>query len=200
MGYLPGAQSGARAPRLSIYLSKISQEEGIDNEIRIDSIYAKIIEHGWQNSTQIKLWGRENKILSSRKGIYLPPSELSHITIEGLKSDGQAYAGTISESNKEGMITLLKTLGVRVIDSVSPIFVGKRIASELKELLRNKSQYIASLKKDTDKTSSYTECKESISVKIENSDFYSCDRIQLSYGDDEIADRSTLQTIAYSAM
>ena len=172
-------------------LSKISQDEGIDNEIRIDSIYAKIIEHGWQNSNQIKLWGKENKILSSRKGIYLPPSELSHITIEGLKSDRQAYAGTISESNKEGMTTLLRTLGVRVINSVSPIFVGKRIASELKELLRNKSQYIASLKKDTDKTSSYTECKESISVKIENSDFYSCDRIQLSYGDDEIADRST---------
>lgn len=172
-------------------LSKISQEEGIDNEIRIDSIYAKIIEHGWQNSTQIKLWGRENKILSSRKGIYLPPSELSHITIEGLKSDGQAYAGTISETNSKGMTTLLKTLGVRVIDSVSPILEGKRTASELKELLYNKLQYIASLKKDTDKTSSYIECKESISVKIEDSDFYSCDRIQLSYGDDEIADRST---------
>lgn len=172
-------------------LSKISQEEGIDNEIRIDSIYAKIIEHGWQNSNQIKLWGRENKILSSRKGVYLPPSELSHIIIEDLKSDRQAYVGTNSETNKKGMTTLLKTLGVRVIDSVSPILGGKRATSELKELLRNKSQYIASLKKDTDKTSSYTECKESISVKIENSDFYSCDRIQLSYGDDEIADRST---------
>lgn len=164
-------------------LERISEDTKTDNRERVASIYTEIIERGWQSSPKIKEWGGRHKILSSKDCEYLCPSALSYVTIDGFSSDSKVYVGKVSESNKEGMVDLLKNLGVQVIDKVSPEYVGKSDGAELKSLLEAKVQYVALLKNAIAKSSSYDACIEEVSCRIKNSDFYHCERIQLSYGD-----------------
>ena len=166
-------------------LEEIAKDKDTDNKERAVSIYTEIIDRGWQRSSKIKKWGAKHKILSSKDGEYSYPSELSYVTIDGFNSDSKVYVGKVSESNKDAMAELLKNLGVRVIDKVSPEYEGKVESPELSSLLEGKVQYIALLKNALAKSSSYNACKEAATTRIKNSIFYHCDRIELSYGDRE---------------
>lgn len=166
-------------------LEEVAKDKSTDNKERVVSIYTEIIERGWQNSTKISEWGATHKILSSKNGEYLYPSELAYVTIDGFKSSKKAYIGKVAESHKKDMIELLKNFGVQVIDKVSPEVKGKSEAKDLKNLLLNKVQYIALLKESKNDRTSYDDRKNRVASQVKNSVFYHCKSIQLTYGDAE---------------
>ena len=173
-------------------LTKIANDKENDNKDRISAIYKRIIELGLQNSPSIKEWGKHNLILTKRDGEFLPPSEVSYITIDGFKSSKRVYTGKIEDSLKDGLLDLFRNMGVRVIDKVTPVFKDEKESSELRELLAKRAQYIAILKKEADKKKSFPECKSQIENKIRESSFIHCKSISLSYGDEnDVIEKNT---------
>ena len=160
-----------------------------NNKNRISCIYQKIVEFGCLESerlrTQIKDWASSNKILS-QEDVFVSPSELSHITLDGFSSKNRVYIG--NPSNKEKVIELMSLMGVKIItsESIKTDFESKTESLELKEILRNRVPTLALLASGENADEElYRKNKAKLADLIEHTYFYHCERIKLTYGDSD---------------
>lgn len=162
-------------------------ESAVDNKSKISLVYQKMVELGCLESeyyrTQIKNWAASNSILS-QKNMFVSPDELSYITLDGFSSNNRVYIGN-SISN-EKIVELLALMGVKVItsDSISAEFDSKSESTELKNILVAKHSALALLAsgEDADEVM-YSENRLKLRNLIDDTCFYHCDRIKLTYGD-----------------
>lgn len=175
-------------------LENVSLDPETDNKERISSIYQRLVELGYHNNALIQEWGKSHKILSTRNGRYCYPVKLSYINVSGFKNKDQVYIGRYDKSLREGLLKLLQTFGVKVItnENIKPEFINKQQSDDLRKLLINKLNFITLLKEDVKDKDSFSKERIAISAKINECAFYHCDRIDLSYGNDnDVITKST---------
>ena len=167
--------------RISIF----DEEELDSKKERISKIYREIIEREQQESYVIAEWGRNHKILSL-SGEFQPANMLTYITVDGFNNGGgnKVYCEKVGRENREKLLILLKTLGVKVIThkDINPSFNNPVENDELKERLMNRLQYIALLQNDG--KLGFEDQKTELERKILDTHFYRCDSISLTYGED----------------
>lgn len=159
-----------------------------DNKTKITCIYQKIIELDCLKSkvqrTLIKEWAANNKILS-KENVFMSPSELSHITIDGFSSKNRVYVGNCQYKDK--ILDLLALMGVTIIteDRISTDYEEKEETKELKDILFGKLSPLALIAagEQTDEVT-YRTKKNSIQELLYNTHFYHCSNIRLTYGED----------------
>lgn len=169
-------------------LTEISNDEVSveQNKERISKIYQRLVDLDCLTSStktqQIKEWSKSNKILS-KDGIFKSPKDLSHVTLDGFSSDNRVYIG--SPSNREKVISLLSLMGVRVIieRNIKPSFKDQKKARELKDILKSiiSPLTIVALGEKIEETS-YKEKKQGLQNLLNNTHFYHCEEIRLTYG------------------
>ena len=165
------------------------------NKERITKVYQKLVEQDAlsdNNRTKIKEWASSNRILS-RENEFISPTELSHITLDGFSSKNRVYIG--SPSNREKVIELLSLMGVKIItsDSVNAEFESKKESNELKSILKHKVSALALLVsgENADKAL-YRGNKTRLVELIDETYFFHCKRIKLTYGDsDDVIEKHT---------
>lgn len=172
-------------------LTKIYQDEenAEQNEKRISKIYQRLVDLDCLTSSakaeQIKKWAENNKILSRNK-TFENPRDLSHITLDGFRSDNRVYIG--SPSNREKVIELLSLMGVKVIteNNIKPSFKNKKETIDLQRLLKSilSPLAIVALGENIDEIS-YKEKKKSLQSLLNNTHFYHCEEIRLTYGNND---------------
>lgn len=160
-----------------------------NNKNRITCIYQNLIELGCLESGkfqgQIREWASSNRILS-RENEFVSPSELSHITLDGFSSQNRVYIG--SPSNREKVIELLALMGVKIItsDSVKTEFELKKESGELKSILKHKVSALALLASGENADEAlYRNNKAKLVELIDDTYFFHCKKIRLTYGDSE---------------
>lgn len=161
------------------------EEEKDDKKERVSRIYREIIDRGQQCSPEIAEWAESHSLLS-QSGEFLPASELTFITVDGFKNGGsKIYCEKVGQGNREKLLQLLKTFGVKVITpkEIKPSFNKPIRDDELKRLLLDKLLFLTIFKKGTD--SDFEKGKESLKAKIEASEFFKCEEISLTYGEEE---------------
>ena len=171
---------------LLVLLENISKDNAEDNKERISKIYQRLVDLDCltsQTKTKlIKEWAINNKIYS-KDGTFRYPRELSHITIDGFNSDNRVYIG--SPSNREKVIELLSLMGVKVITekNIEPSFKDKKETKELQHLLEGilSPLTIVSLGEKSD-CKFYNEKKQNLLSLLNNTHFYHCEEIRLTYG------------------
>ena len=165
-------------------LSKVADDIETDNNERVAAIYKRIVELGLQNSPILNKWGKDHKILTTN-GQYLLPEDMSYITIEGFKETHKAFIGKHDKSNRDGLLQLLKTFGVKIIteDNVMPTFDSNILNTDIPTRLLSTLPAVAVLARDCNERKSYQECKDILQKKIENTKFYQCQKINLAYDD-----------------
>ncbi len=159
-----------------------------DNQTKISLVYQKMVDFGCLKSEnyrkQIQEWASLNKILS-KDNTFQNPSELSYITLDGFSSTNRVYIGTVSD--RTGVIDLLSLMGVSIIteNSITPDYVEKKETDELKKILRGKLSPLALVAsgEQADKES-YLKHKSIIAELLDNTHFYHCKTINLTYGSD----------------
>ena len=162
-------------------------DNAANNRNRISCIYQKLVEFGCLDSkrlrNQITDWAAQNKICSENN-IFMAPSELSHITLDGFSSKNRVYIG--NPSNKEKVIELLALMGVKIItsESIRTEFEAKTESRELKDILKGRISALALLAsgENADKPT-YRSNKSKLVDLIEQTYFYHCKKIKLTYGD-----------------
>lgn len=162
------------------------EENAEQNKERIAKIYQRLVDLDCLTSStktkQIKKWSKSNKILS-KDGTFKYPKDLSHVTLDGFSSDSLVYIG--SPSNREKVISLLSLMGVRVITerNIKPSFKDSKEARELKGLLKSivSPLSIVALGEKIEETS-YIEKKQGLLSLLNNTHFYHCKEIRLTYG------------------
>lgn len=172
-------------------ISNDDKEEKDVKKERISKIYREIIDRDEQNSQSISEWSKTHRILS-HSGEFLPPSELTYITVDGFKNYGnKVYCEKIGKDNRDKLLQLLRTFGVQVIThkDIIPDFTNSVENDELKTLLLNKLQYLAVLRDNW--KSDFEEKKDELKDKIRSTHFYKCDSISLTYGKDKDTTKST---------
>lgn len=188
-------------PTLEDYLKLLSNiskdgKRAEENKERISKIYQQLVDLDCLTSSvkaeQIKEWAENNKILS-KDGIFEYPRDLSHITLDGFKSDNRVYIG--SPSNREKVIELLSLMGVKVITekNIKPSFKDKKETKELQRLLKSilSPLTIVALGEKIDETS-YNEKKQNLQSLLNNTHFYHCEEIRLTYGNsDDTIDKNS---------
>lgn len=165
------------------------EENAEQNKERISKIYQRLVDLDCLTSPakteQIKEWSKNNKILS-KDLTFKFPKDLSHITLDGFSSENRVYIG--SPSNREKVISLLSLMGVRVITerNIKPSFKAPKEASELKGMLKSivSPLTIVALGEKIEETS-YKEKKHSLLTLLNNTHFYHCEEIRLTYGNNE---------------
>lgn len=165
--------------RISVY----DEELELKKE-RISRIYREIIERNQQESNVLSEWGRSHKILS-QSGDFLPANELTYITVDGFKNgENKVYCEKVGRENRDKLLVLLKTLGVKVITQhdINASFNNPVENVDLKTLLMNKLQYIAVLQ--TNGKMSFEEKRAELNNKISQTKFFKCDSILLTYGEE----------------
>lgn len=180
-------------PSLEDYLKLLSNiakdENNADqNKERISKVYQRLVDldvlSSDSKSEQVKEWSKSNKILS-KDGTFKFPTELSHITLDGFKSENRVYVGTPTDRSK--VIDLLSLMGVKVIteDSIKTTFISKTETKELQNLLLGKLSPLAIISSDdsSDKNC-YREKKKELRDLLVNTYFYHCESIRLTYGND----------------
>ncbi len=171
---------------LLVIIEEIELDEDEEKDAkkeRISRIYREIIDRGQQCSLEISEWAKTHNLLS-QSGEFLPPSKLTYITVEGFKSGGsKIYCEKAGQGNREKLLQLLKTFGVKVITpkDIQPSFKKPVENEDIKKLLLAKLQYLTVFKKGSD--SSYEKSKEAMKAKIEASKFFKCEEIFLTYGE-----------------
>lgn len=169
---------------LLIVLDRISvdkEEETDSKKERISRIYREIIDRDEQCSDKIKEWAKAHRILE-HSGKFLPPEELSFITVDGVKNKGsKVYCEKVGLANREKMLQLLKTLGVQVITQkdMTTDFSCPVEDNNLKTRLLNKVQYLALLCNAGEE--SLDKRKTELESKIQKAHFYRCDSISLTF-------------------
>lgn len=172
---------------LTILTEISNDEESVEqNKERISKIYQRVADLDCLTSStkteQIKEWSKSNKILS-KDGMFKFPKDLSLITLDGFSSDNRVYIG--SPSNREKVISLLSLMGVRVITerNIKPSFKAPKEARELKGLLKGivSPLTIVALGEKIEEIS-YKEKKQGLLSLLNNTHFYHCEEIRLTYG------------------
>lgn len=159
-----------------------------DNKDRITCIYQKIVESGCLETevqrTEIKEWSANNKILS-KENVFMSPSKLNHITIDGFNSKNRVYIGNCLHKDK--IIDLLSLMGVTIItgDRISTNYEEKEEAKELRDILFEKLSPLALIAagEQADEVT-YKTKKASMQELLHNTHFYHCSNIKLTYGED----------------
>ena len=169
-------------------LISIDEKNLEQNKERISKIYQRLVELDTLNSLskteQIKEWAKKHKILS-KDGTFRLPAELSHITLDGFKTENRVYIGSPSDRGK--VIELLSLMGVKVIteSSINPSFIEKTESKELQKLLISKLSPLAIISINDDlSANSYRERKNSLHEILSSTHFYHCESIRLTYGND----------------
>lgn len=168
----------------------------IGNKSRISIIYQKLVEFGVLDSEsyrkQLIDWAKNNSILTE-DGKFVPPSELSYITLDGFSSKNRVYVGT--PSHKEKVIELLALMGVKIItsESIEARFESKTESYELKKILKDKVSILSLLASGEDaNVEKYSENKIRLLSLIQNTYYFHCKSISLSYGDsDDVISKHT---------
>ena len=169
-------------------LTKISHDitNVEQNKERVCKIYQRLIELdalSENNRKRIKEWALSNLILS-KEDEFVSPSELSHITLDGFSSKNRVYIS--NPSNKEKVIELLALMGVKIItsESIRTEFEAKTESRELKDILKGRISALALLAsgENADKPT-YRSNKSKLVDLIEQTYFYHCKKIKLTYGD-----------------
>ncbi len=165
------------------------------NKERITRVYQKLVELDAlsdNNRTKIKEWASSNRILS-KENEFVSPAELSHITLDGFSSKNRVYIG--SPSNREKVIELLSLMGVKIItsDSVNAEFESKEESCELKSILRKKVGALSLLASGENADEElYRSNKSKLVELIDDTYFFHCKRIKLTYGDsDDVIEKYT---------
>lgn len=179
-------------------LTEVSNDiENVENnKTRISCIYQKLIEFGYLESEKsrnlIREWAAVNRILS-KESEFVFPAELSHITLDGFSSKNRVYIG--SPSNREKVIELLSLMGVKIItsDSVNAEFESKEESCELKSILRKKVEALSLLASGENADEElYRSNKSKLIELIDDTYFFHCKRIKLTYGDsDDVIEKHT---------
>lgn len=181
-----------------LLLERISDDRdniGINKE-RVCHIYDKIllfdILEDKDKADIIKNWANKNKILSVDDR-FVSPSELSYITLDGFGSKNRVFIG--SPSNKDKVIELLALMGVKIItaQSINTEFDNKRESEELKNELKGKLSPLALLVSGENAIKTdYDDNKSKLSDLIDNTHFYHCEKIKLTYGNsDDVIEKHT---------
>ena len=94
------------------------------------------------------------------------------------------YSEKVGRENRDKLLTLLRTLGVKVIThkDINPSFTKPVENDELKTQLKSKLQYIALLQNES--KLGFEERKAELERKIFDTHFYKCDSISLTYGEE----------------
>lgn len=172
-------------------LTEIANDsENIDNnKNRITLIYQNLIELGCLESGKhqdlIREWASSNRILS-KENEFVSPTELSHITLDGFSSKNRVYIG--NPSNREKVIEMLALMGVKIItsESVNTEFDSKKESCELKHILKSKVPALALLASGENADATlYRSNKTKLLELIDDTYFYHCKKIKLTYGDSE---------------
>jgi len=180
-------------PSLEDYLSLLTNiakdnSKADENKQRISKIYQHIVNNfdiaSAPNIQIIKEWSKTAKILS-REGRFSTPSELRHISLDGFSDNQRVYIGQVECRRK--VIDLLGIMGVKIIteNSVKTQIDGQEECDDIKRCLVAKIKVLALLKVG-EKTSKedYDKELESISHLLNETRFYHCSSIKLTYGDD----------------
>lgn len=160
-----------------------------ENKQLITNIYSRIIEIGGIENAGYKdklaKWATDHHILATDGKFYLP-SELRYITLDGFGKRKGVYIGAIKDKDK--VVDLLRLMGVKIITetSVKPSFKGREECDKIKDALESRISALALLKmgEDGDKDE-YNKAKSNVRSKVAKTHFFQCDKIFLSYGDDE---------------
>lgn len=167
-------------------LEKVSGDNESDKDYkreRVSRIYREIIDRGEEESEIVRDWGKNNLIMS-HSGEFLKSSELTYITVDGFNNTGsKVFCEKVVQGGKEKLLTLLKTLGVKVITSkdITPSFCNAVENNELRRKLVDKLPYIATI--NTNSKEDFDSRKEVLNEKIQSSRFFRCESIALSYGE-----------------
>ena len=165
-------------------LEKISEDVDLSkDDIRksISKIYRELIERGLEDSTELTEWGKAHHLLSN-SGDFMTPANLNYITIDGFKSRNKVYCDNVGRENREKLLHLLRTFGVRVItpNDITPEFEDCIERDDIKVKLEKKLQYLTLIK--SEENSSFDNSNELLKEKISKSRFFKCQGISLTYG------------------
>lgn len=160
-----------------------------ENKQLITNIYSRIIEIGGIENAGYKdklaAWATCHNILST-DGYFYPPSELRYVTLDGFGKRKGVFIGAVNDKDK--VIDLLRLMGVKIITetSVKPSFKGKEDSDKIKDALESRIYALALLKmgENGDKDE-YNKAKSNLKSKVAKTHFFQCDKIFLSYGDDD---------------
>ena len=165
------------------------------NKDRISKVYQKLIELdslSLGNKGKITTWASSNLILS-KDNEFVAPSALSHITLDGFSSKNRVYIG--NPSNKDKVVELLALMGVRIItpQSIKPKFEHEEESDELKRILKGKVSPLALIASgENGEKLEYVENKSRLNNLIDETHFYHCDKIQLTYDNsDDVIEKHT---------
>lgn len=165
------------------------------NKERITKVYQKLVELDAlsdNNRSKIKEWASSHRILS-RENEFISPAELSHITLDGFSSKNRVYIGSLS--NREKVIELLSLMGVKIItsESVNAEFELKKESGELKSILKHKASALALLASGENADEAlYRSNKNKLFELIDDTYFFHCKSIKLTYGDsDDVIEKHT---------
>lgn len=160
-----------------------------ENKQLITNIYSRIIEIGGIENAGYKdklaKWATDHHILATDGKFYLP-SELRYITLDGFGKRKGVYIGAVKDKDK--VIDLLRLMGVKIITetSVKPSFKGREECDKIKDALESRISALALLKIGEDGgKEEYNKAKSNLRSKVGKTHFFQCDKIFLSYGDDE---------------
>lgn len=178
-------------------LTKVSQDRDNteNNKERISKIYNKIVELDAlsdKNKGKITEWASNNLILS-KDNEFVAPTTLSHITLDGFSSKNRVYIG--NPSNKDKVVELLALMGVKIItpQSIKAEFEDKKESEELKLILKGKVSPLALIATgENGEKLEYVENKSRLNNLIDETHFYHCDKILLTYGNsDDVIEKHT---------
>lgn len=180
-----------RIDDLLLVLERIANDtNNVDeNKQLITNIYSRIVEIGGIENAGYKdkliKWATNHHILSTDGEFYLP-SELRYITLDGFGKRKGVYIGAVKDKDK--VIDLLRLMGVKIITetSVKPSFKGREECDKIKDALESRISALALLKIGEDGgKDEYNKAKSNLRSKVAKTHFFQCDKIFLSYGDDE---------------
>jgi hypothetical protein len=135
--------------------------------------------------------------LLSVNGEFSNVPSLCYISLEGFSARNRIYIG--HQFRKENVVPLLSLFGVRIFteDNVSPTFDNDIPNIDIPTRLLSTLPALAVLARDCNERKTYQECKEILQKKIENTQFYQCNKINLAY--DDSGDTITKTTFAQNS-
>jgi Domain of unknown function (DUF3883) len=168
--------------------TNLSEEEKRENQKRIVLIYEKLASMNLHISDKekIKVWGQENKLLSTGGSIFFYPRDLYIVTVEGFRASNLAYTEKRNSEISE-IIDLLRLFGVAIIDKITPsIPNSKSEIQTLKNKLNRISSLVALISVEKSKNRKDWELEyERINKKLKNIRFFETSEIYLSYGNED---------------
>ncbi len=168
-------------------LHKISQdttttdEEKAENKKRILAIY-KILAEDFKAQTDqntINIWAKGKKFLAKDGKFY---ADIAYILEEGFKADNIVYTGD-TKLSKEDLKYLFGLFGIKIIDDVRAEKEKAELENSFKRRLQAIIPFLALVTIGNNKANFPNEVLR-LETAIAKTDFYQCDAITLSYGNE----------------